>query len=579
MRRYLMDRVHLPVSRPRPSLARFSLLGAAVLAGLCIAFVPESCDDSGIERDDAVRREPTGPDGGSTLPRAERPADPPEIPEVGVGLVAGIVQGEDSLPIPNAEVYAVAPSTDVVSESSVRIVRTQQDGSFELDQVTVGATVDIIVRKRGYLSSATEVLLSRSDPQQTIVATLLRGASISGRVTDLDGNPIQGAQVLARSTGADPNRVRAGARLGRVGIEAARFGIAETGEDGSYRISGLYTGLDAYVVAARKMGYVPDFSGHERSGIEPGSTGVDLRLEAIWGLDLTFVDSRSGVRVPSVRLESVARGLNVVGSGLTREWLDKGPTDAERRLTGEIRILSKVADSVVAGESKASLTLYVSAPGYETTKWIGCPSPIAADGITSETIAMTPIVDAFGRLTLDLVRATDGERVLDGWMPLRLTFPGSESYTSIEKIVDGAVVFQHIPVGSLTLEPYDGSDVVVPRGEGRFEATNIDVSGDTRTTIEVDRWPGRARVYLTVIDSEGSSVRYSNVTITGEGWMTLHRGRSQAFGHLSRHVFSVPPGSSKISVTKPGFLAWEYTAQFDAGRDYPITVLLERRGR
>jgi len=106
-------------------------------------------------------------------------------------------------------------------------VTTAADGSFQLDNLTLGVTVTLRVAKVPYQDYETEFVVKESNAI-TITLHVLQKTTVSGIVHDVDtGAPISGAKlVFENSPGAFVN----------AGIQAV------SGSDGRYRFDDIYVG-------------------------------------------------------------------------------------------------------------------------------------------------------------------------------------------------------------------------------------------------------------------------------------------------------------------------------------------------
>jgi hypothetical protein len=99
----------------------------------------------------------------------------------------------------------------------------------------------------------------RREGQADLVAEMKRGASLSGRITDPRGRPIEGATVTTFLSTND----------------------AETDADGRYRLEGIEPGINAFYFL--RQGY--DQIGGEATQILPGENTLDARLTPLRGWD------------------------------------------------------------------------------------------------------------------------------------------------------------------------------------------------------------------------------------------------------------------------------------------------------
>mgnify|MGYP006176008079 CR=1 FL=1 len=95
---------------------------------------------------------------------------------------------------------------DIRSDRSDPAV-TDQDGSFRLERLPVGARVQIRVESPGFLPWA-----ARVPAQDRMNIVLARGSSIQGIVTDERGRPVEAAVVRIEDGFPGPSTARSNAR-------------------------------------------------------------------------------------------------------------------------------------------------------------------------------------------------------------------------------------------------------------------------------------------------------------------------------------------------------------------------------
>ncbi|MBI5142240.1 MAG: carboxypeptidase regulatory-like domain-containing protein [Nitrospirae bacterium] len=113
--------------------------------------------------------------------------------------------------------------------------------------------------------------------------------SISGRVTDMRGQPVSGAFVTAYNAGRD--------RLFQMHIIRTKTpNMAITDDDGRYRIGLSQPGM-YYLVARQKSGEAPDAG--EMFGLYEGN--ANHSVDAVEGSELTGIDIRTAPVMPAVK--------------------------------------------------------------------------------------------------------------------------------------------------------------------------------------------------------------------------------------------------------------------------------------
>jgi protocatechuate 3,4-dioxygenase beta subunit len=126
------------------------------------------------------------------------------------GVVRGTVMDEAGQHIANAEVFVMKggmPETP----SREQYARTNADGAFEVSGLPIGA-ISLHVRHPEYRDEVLEFTPGPADSVREVSVRMVRGARITGRVSDPNGNGVEGEQVNlmitfmeARTTFTDEN--------------------------------------------------------------------------------------------------------------------------------------------------------------------------------------------------------------------------------------------------------------------------------------------------------------------------------------------------------------------------------------
>jgi len=162
------------------------------------------------------------------------------------GIIAGRVEGLNEVPVANATVIATCADTP----EYIGIATTDENGDYTIDSGLGTGTYTVIVSKGaaygfyGGLIPAEVIVVAgetTSNIDITIATSPLPTGSISGKVTDTEDRPIEGATVSASGTD---------------------FGSATTDENGNYKIYDLPAGT--YTVSASANG----FQTQDRTAIE-----------------------------------------------------------------------------------------------------------------------------------------------------------------------------------------------------------------------------------------------------------------------------------------------------------------------
>ncbi|HEX5109108.1 MAG TPA: carboxypeptidase regulatory-like domain-containing protein [Vicinamibacterales bacterium] len=263
-------------------------------------------------------------------PAAQRSAGPaPAAPTTitATGGIRGRVLSSGGAPIRGAQVRLRDPNG-----RDYRLATTDEQGQFDVRDLTPGEWT-VTASKAGFVSqqagqtspfeAATPVVLANGQ-RVTVDIQLMRGAAISGRITDEYGEPVARAGVRAmraRTAGGERQLVAAG--------------IADQTDDlGAFRVYGLPPG-DYYVSAALRS-KSDAFQGEMQTvaTYAPGTRRVaDAQLikvrmgEDQLGIDITaplrtpgvnvsgIVFSSSGAPAPRVEVHLLADDVVVVGGG------------------------------------------------------------------------------------------------------------------------------------------------------------------------------------------------------------------------------------------------------------------------
>jgi hypothetical protein len=176
--------------------------------------------------------------------------------------IAGTVLDPDGKPVEGAQIQVRTVGADLRIGSTGFIlgddnaVKSDADGAFTIVELPECRTF-LSARKSGFAGAApVEIVAAEGENRDGVVIRMDRGFSISGKVTDAEGNPVPDANVTARGMGPEQQRTR------------------QTDTTGSYRIEALAGGV-YNVNAYDKTGRLE--SG-EITGVETGRTDADIVL-------------------------------------------------------------------------------------------------------------------------------------------------------------------------------------------------------------------------------------------------------------------------------------------------------------
>lgn len=144
----------------------------------------------------------------------------------GGGTLQGTISDTSGAPVPKAAVSAVMHLSS--GAHLTRLARADASGSFTMSGLPPGRVADSLVRAPGFIDrSATARGLSLGEnTTHSVDVTLIRGATITGRVVTPDGTSIAGAHVLYNS--GDQRHLFSG-----------RNGLVRSDANGRYAIQGL----------------------------------------------------------------------------------------------------------------------------------------------------------------------------------------------------------------------------------------------------------------------------------------------------------------------------------------------------
>lgn len=151
-----------------------------------------------------------------------------------------VMDATSGQPIKGATVTLFSPG-----QGEPLVTSTDAEGRWEIRDLPAGE-YHPAAGKAGYVDSGVNVGrsigLTESSPERTVELKLVRGAVLSGRITDADGEPLAGIQVIAlREMPTGP---------GRRGWGGASGG-SSTDDLGQFRVFGLAAG--EYVLAAQRQ--------------------------------------------------------------------------------------------------------------------------------------------------------------------------------------------------------------------------------------------------------------------------------------------------------------------------------------
>ncbi|MCI0587782.1 MAG: carboxypeptidase-like regulatory domain-containing protein [Planctomycetes bacterium] len=230
--------------------------------------------------------------------------------------IAGKVVDESGIGVAGARVQAIPPEwTPEVVRLEYGLCRTDAEGRFRISSLEPGPH-HLRATKDGLLAKDPEPLVEVKGGEETSVTLVLTaGRHVAGRVVDEAGRPVGGATVTARP---DWRSARgAGGAMRRTPFSQR----AETGPDGSFRLTGL--GEGPYEIVASR----PEVATAERRNVAEDLEDLEIVLPGPTGVAGTVEDAASGspVRRFTILLHRIERSAGSIGrsSEGSRAFLDE----------------------------------------------------------------------------------------------------------------------------------------------------------------------------------------------------------------------------------------------------------------
>lgn len=189
--------------------------------------------------------------------------DPPTSGDLTIALdparvIAGVVVREDGTPVAGIRVVADPvdgePGTPYVHAYDAT---TAADGTFRIEDLPDGDYRLMATGGKDFVRrTLPRVEAGRTDVRISVEA----GGRIAGRIVDEGEEPVPGA------------RISAWPEEGPTDLDRVRY--AETGEDGSFRVSGLEDGT--YRLDVSPLGRSGEFLFTRKTGVRPGTTDLEI---------------------------------------------------------------------------------------------------------------------------------------------------------------------------------------------------------------------------------------------------------------------------------------------------------------
>jgi protocatechuate 3,4-dioxygenase beta subunit len=413
----------------------------------------------------------------------------------------------DAAGSPLEGVFVSAIPYPCCSLGSLNYSYTEDDGSYQIDQLPPGSYALYFSKSQSsflsqYLGGTptllgATVLTVGSGSKLTVgTTTLVTSASISGRVVDSAGNPIEGASVTARGSGQ------------------SFIHAASTAEDGSYTIDGLAAG--SYTLEFSKSGssFLTQYLGGTSSS--QGATVLTVALgDSLTHKDMTLPTAASISGRVVDEAGNPIEGVSVAASSTT-----SGSGNARTAADGTYKV-----DGLVAG----SYTLQFSKPGSYPTQYFGGTS--SSQKATVLTVASGDAL-RLTDMTLLTVALISGRVVDAAGNPIAGVSVSANStsggYGSAQTAADGTYKVDGLAAGSYTLQFSKWRSSYVSRYLGGTSsaqgATVLTVAAGDALANKDMTLPTGASISGTVRDSSGKPL--AGATIQAEsladGWAVSH---------------------------------------------------------
>jgi protocatechuate 3,4-dioxygenase beta subunit len=210
-------------------------------------------------------------------------------------VIEGRVTDPAGVPLPDAEVDASPAQSPLAGgffgAGSFAAARTDSAGRFRLEDLHRGERFDLSVEHPGHVPAVVRAV--EAPTQDPLRIELQTGRALAGRVRSPEGKPVPRAEISLQT---DPS--------------ADRRSLGTTGEDGSFRLTGIQPGVVELVVRAQgyQLSRLQDLRIPEESDVE----GLEITLHRGSVLEAQVLDSQ---RQPVAGAQVLAYLDNPQGSG------------------------------------------------------------------------------------------------------------------------------------------------------------------------------------------------------------------------------------------------------------------------
>jgi len=284
-------------------------------------------------------------------------------------------------PVPNAMIL-FSPGNGNGPPTDLKQSRSEADGRYQIGLDAAGAYAVVVTSGGAFFGGGrSAIAVEVPDQPNPVVDITMKTAGISGRVLNLEGKPISGAIVSAKSAG------------GAAGSEGHRGGGMQdqSDPDGTFLIEGLDPGT--YTVTAAAGGYrnasVPPVTVADETDVP----AVDLRMEAGRTVRGRVLDANgngiSGAMVMAAASGGPPSGRDAMpaSSDVNGTFLVTAPADGPIDLTAVAGGFPPARAIGVQPEDGVELTLRAPRPGRVRLSVISAKGDVLAGaGVTCRAV-------------------------------------------------------------------------------------------------------------------------------------------------------------------------------------------------
>jgi len=149
------------------------------------------------------------------------------------GKIIGVIRNTSGETIPKVTISMFPMGESEPQPRSARHLKSQSDGSFQIESLDLNTPVKLHFSKRGFLDSEERIDFAAGLDTYPLEIVMEESGWIHGRVTDEDGNPVYKAKIYLRGT------------------EKLRLQFSQTDRDGFFKAGYLREPLHNLIVLAK----------------------------------------------------------------------------------------------------------------------------------------------------------------------------------------------------------------------------------------------------------------------------------------------------------------------------------------